>query len=64
MATAKTKAACPVCGKPVTKAARPFCSKACADRDLGKWLGGEYRIPTEEQPEVIEGPEREEEERD
>ncbi len=23
---------------------RPFCSKRCADIDLGKWLGEGYRV--------------------
>ena len=26
---------------------RPFCSKACADIDLGRWLGGRYVVPGE-----------------
>ena len=30
---------CPMCGKPEAKEFRPFCSKRCADLDLGKWLG-------------------------
>jgi len=24
---------------------RPFCSRRCADIDLGRWLGGTYAIP-------------------
>ncbi|MFO8126380.1 DNA gyrase inhibitor YacG, partial [Yoonia sp.] len=27
--------ACPICEKPTEKAFRPFCSKRCADIDLG-----------------------------
>lgn len=27
---------------------KPFCSKRCADLDLGQWLGGGYAIPTQE----------------
>lgn len=27
---------------------KPFCSKRCADLDLGQWLTGGYAIPTEE----------------
>lgn len=42
------KAPCPVCKKPRHKSYRPFCSKRCADLDLGKWLGGAYAIPTAE----------------
>ena len=41
---------CPICGKPADPVRRPFCSVACADRDLGKWLGEGYRIPTNEEP--------------
>ena len=43
--------ACPICGKPTDPAIRPFCSKRCADIDLNRWLGGQYRIPTDEKPE-------------
>ena len=38
--------ACPICQKPTEKAFRPFCSKRCADIDLGKWFTGAYAIPT------------------
>jgi hypothetical protein len=41
---------CPICAKPVVAAAKPFCSKRCADVDLNRWLGEGYRIPTEERP--------------
>lgn len=43
-------ARCPQCGKPVAQDFRPFCSKRCADLDLGRWLDGGYRIPTDEGP--------------
>ncbi len=46
--------ACPVCGKPASEKYRPFCAKRCADVDLARWLGGVYRIPTEEPPEGVE----------
>jgi endogenous inhibitor of DNA gyrase (YacG/DUF329 family) len=40
---------CPICGKPVPprpeNRAFPLCSDRCRLLDLGKWLGGEYRIP-------------------
>ncbi len=42
----KTSATCPTCGAPADPVARPFCSKRCADIDLGRWLKGEYSIPT------------------
>ena len=40
--------ACPVCGKPAEAAYRPFCSRRCADVDLGRWFNEDYRIPAEE----------------
>ncbi|MCA0302392.1 MAG: DNA gyrase inhibitor YacG [Proteobacteria bacterium] len=43
-------AKCPTCGKAVAEAYRPFCSKRCADIDLGRWLKEGYRIPTDEGP--------------
>lgn len=36
---------CPVCGKPVIEASRPFCSERCRDVDLNRWLSGSYAIP-------------------
>ncbi|HEY8382642.1 MAG TPA: DNA gyrase inhibitor YacG [Microvirga sp.] len=45
----KTKAACPICGKPTEPASRPFCSKRCADVDLHRWLTGRYAIPVVEE---------------
>ena len=41
---------CPICGKPVEPAFKPFCSKRCADIDLGRWLKEGYRVPTDEGP--------------
>jgi endogenous inhibitor of DNA gyrase (YacG/DUF329 family) len=38
-------AECPLCGKPVDAKAKPFCSRRCADLDLGQWLKGGYAIP-------------------
>lgn len=48
--TQNKRAKCPICAKPSDPAYRPFCSKRCADVDLGKWLDGGYRIPTDEFP--------------
>ncbi len=42
---------CPICGKPAVPRYRSFCSRRCADIDLGRWLKGTYSIPTEEGPE-------------
>lgn len=41
---------CPICRKPSDRVYRPFCSKRCADVDLGRWLNGSYAIPSEEPP--------------
>jgi len=38
---------CPICGKPQVHDYRPFCSKHCADIDLGRWLDGRYTVPGE-----------------
>ncbi|MBT6093867.1 MAG: DNA gyrase inhibitor YacG [Rhodospirillaceae bacterium] len=46
----KTK--CPICSKGSTTEFRPFCSKRCADIDLGRWLNEDYRIPAEEAAEL------------
>ncbi len=45
---------CPICGKPAAEAARPFCSTRCRQIDLGRWLGGTYRIETDETPDTGE----------
>ncbi len=46
--------ACPICGKPAEVRWRPFCSRRCADVDLGRWFAGVYRVPKDETPEVPE----------
>lgn len=38
---------CSNCGNAVDDAWRPFCSKRCADIDLGRWLNGRYSFPGE-----------------
>ena len=43
------KASCPVCKAPRSQKYRPFCSKRCADVDLGRWFSGAYAIPAEEE---------------
>lgn len=40
---------CPMCKKPAEKAFRPFCSRRCADLDLGRWLNGSYAIAVVEE---------------
>ena len=39
---------CPTCGAPAMDETRPFCSKRCADIDLGRWFQGAYAIPAVE----------------
>ncbi len=52
----RIQAQCPVCGKPGDEKYRPFCSKRCADIDLGRWLKESYRVPTDETPADGEDP--------
>ena len=51
--TARDEAAasgkCPICGKPRAARYRPFCSRRCADIDLGRWLDGSYAVPVAEE---------------
>jgi endogenous inhibitor of DNA gyrase (YacG/DUF329 family) len=43
------KEICTICKKnSVVAEFKPFCSKRCADIDLGRWLKGGYAIPTDE----------------
>lgn len=39
---------CPICKKPAIPAARPFCSKRCADLDLARWFNGSYAVPSQD----------------
>ena len=39
---------CPICRKPPDPNYRPFCSRRCADVDLGRWLTGGYAIPAQD----------------
>jgi endogenous inhibitor of DNA gyrase (YacG/DUF329 family) len=43
---------CPLCQKTSLKPYSPFCSKRCADLDLGKWLRGDYAVPVVEEDDV------------
>ncbi|GHF17749.1 hypothetical protein GCM10017044_10220 [Kordiimonas sediminis] len=52
-------AKCPQCDKPVDPKYRPFCSKRCADLDLGKWLNEEYVLPGNAPVEGIDPGDRE-----
>ena len=46
----RIEAKCPTCGKSADTKYRPFCTKRCADIDLGRWLKEGYRVPTDEGP--------------
>ncbi len=41
---------CPICQNEASEKYFPFCSKKCADVDLGRWLKGNYVIHTDEKP--------------
>ena len=45
--------ACKNCKKPQSADHKPFCSKRCADIDLGRWLKGGYAIPGQDGEAVI-----------
>lgn len=49
-----TGGGCPICGKPISKDNRPFCSSRCKTIDLGRWLDGNYRLPSEDEPDEAE----------
>jgi endogenous inhibitor of DNA gyrase (YacG/DUF329 family) len=47
----KASDACPYCRRrPAAAPWQPFCSERCKMADLGRWLGGEYRVPGEDVP--------------
>ena len=39
---------CPQCGGQAIKPHTPFCSRRCAQLDLGKWLNEDYRVPADD----------------
>jgi len=40
---------CPICQKPASQEHKPFCSKRCAEVDLGRWLTESYALPSRPQ---------------
>jgi endogenous inhibitor of DNA gyrase (YacG/DUF329 family) len=51
---------CPICRRTLDESEetlrfRPFCSKRCADLDLGRWLRGDYAIPAAQADEADRG---------
>ena len=54
-----THGTCPICDTPrpgprPDNKYHPFCSKRCADVDLGNWFNGDYAIPAIEPPDEWE----------
>lgn len=43
---------CPICQKDTVVMYRPFCSKRCADIDLGKWMNGGYAVASTREEEA------------
>lgn len=50
--TIKCHIKCPICKKRTVYSEknpyRPFCSERCQLIDLGQWIEGDYRIPTDD----------------
>ncbi len=36
---------CPICNKPSHPVHKPFCSRRCAEVDLGRWMTDSYKLP-------------------
>lgn len=45
---------CPICSKKAEAKYRPFCSKRCADIDLGKWMTGAYAVASQDEDDAEE----------
>ena len=43
---------CPICHKPATASAAPFCSDRCRTLDLNRWFTGGYSVPAVELDDV------------
>lgn len=52
---ANSNKGCPICGQPPQEKFKPFCSARCADVDLHRWLGGVYRVETDERDGETQG---------
>ncbi len=46
---------CPICNKMSLQRYHPFCSGRCANIDLHRWLGENYRLPSREAPDFDDG---------
>ncbi len=47
---------CPICGAQGSVRYRPFCSRRCADRDLGRWFSEAYAVPAVDHEDLSETP--------
>ena len=45
---------CPICGRTPEREFRPFCSKRCADIDLGRWFNESSVVPEPIDPETVD----------
>jgi len=60
------KGSCPVCKREIRGQSRdefpyyPFCGRRCKVIDLGRWLGGDYGVPADEQDSPESSPEERE----
>jgi uncharacterized protein len=50
MTTSSHRPTCANCEKEMVAEYRPFCSRRCADIDLGRWFNESYTIPAVEPP--------------
>ena len=46
--TSSKNVSCPICSANSVMPHSPFCSRRCAQVDLGRWLMGDYAIPAHE----------------
>ena len=59
MSNATPKATkCAICSEAAVVEWKPFCSKRCADLDLGKWFNGSYAIAGEPSDQAEENPDQ------
>jgi endogenous inhibitor of DNA gyrase (YacG/DUF329 family) len=55
MTKANNAPTCPICKRESEEKFRPFCSKRCADVDLGRWFNEDYAVPAAEPPDDWDG---------
>lgn len=51
MNTKAKRGGCPICGRNPEASFRPFCSRRCADIDLGRWFSERYVVTEPADPE-------------